>query len=453
MNKSILQKSLMMLMVLILLTTAVHYPAIALCPAVNGYAVEQCSIANYSVAEHCPIANDSFATGRILYDYSGSDEHLSFNFKNTGSGNISAKAISNQGLAAGMAMAAQTNLSSAAAYALIEQSSGKIIKAGNTDSHLPMASTTKTMTALVVLEHCTREEMVSVPDEAVGTEGSSMYLKYNEIISVEDLLYGLMLLSGNDAAIALAVHVGGSVEGFVEIMNARAEEMGLKDTHFVTPNGLHDNEHYTTALELARIGAEALKNELFRKIVSTQYHTSSTGSVTRTMKNKNAMLWDYEGAIGVKTGYTMAAGRCLLFAAERDGMTLVGAVLNCRPMFEAAAELLDYGFANYSICKAVEAGSELASCYVPNAQKSLLALLAKRDIIVPVPKGEELELTIKVSLIENVQAPIIAGEVLGSAELYYKNECLGSTPLIAANAVPSRDFLFYLRLLLRSMQC
>lgn len=453
MNKSILQRSLIILMVLILLTTAVHHPAIALCPLANNSAIELCPIDNDSVTAHCPPVNASAAIEKGLYGYSKSEEYLSFSPKNTGIENINTKVIANQEPAADEAIPAQANLSSAAAYALIEQSSGRIIKAGNKDSHLPMASTTKTMTALVVLEHCKLDDMVSVPDEAVGTEGSSMYLKYNEIISVEDLLYGLMLLSGNDAAVALAVHVGGSVDGFVEIMNARAEEMGLRDTHFITPNGLHDNEHYTTALELAKIGAEALKNEMFRKIVSTQYHTSSTGSVTRTMKNKNALLWDYEGAIGVKTGYTMAAGRCLLFAAERDGMTLVGAVLNCRPMFEAAAELLDYGFANYSICKAVEEGSELASCYVPNAQKSLLALLAKRDIIVPVPKGEELELRIKVSLIENVQAPIIAGEVLGSAELYYKDECLGSTPLIAANAVPSRDFMFYLRLLLRSMQC
>ncbi len=346
----------------------------------------------------------------------------------------------------------QTSLSSAAAYALIEQSGGKILKSSNENSRLPMASTTKTMTALVVLENCQLDEMVNVPNEAVGTEGSSMYLKYDEIISVEDLLYGLMLLSGNDAAVALAVHVGGSVEDFVKLMNEKAEALGLTDTHFVTPNGLHDDMHYTTALELAKIGAAALSNADFRKIVSTQYHTSTTGSINRTMKNKNALLWDYEGALGVKTGYTMAAGRCLLFAAERDGMLLVGTVLNCRPMFEAAAELLDYGFENYGLCKAVEKGSRLASCYVPNAQKSLLALKAERDIIIPVKKGEELELEIKVSLSESVRAPIVSGEVLGDAEVYYAGEFLGSTPLVAASDIASRDFMFYLRLLFRSMQ-
>ncbi len=142
----------------------------------------------------------------------------------------------------------QTSLSSAAAYALIEQSGGKILKSSNENSRLPMASTTKTMTALVVLENCQLDEMVNVPNEAVGTEGSSMYLKYDEIISVEDLLYGLMLLSGNDAAVALAVHVGGSVEDFVKLMNEKAEARGLTDTHFVTPNWLHDDMHYTTAI-------------------------------------------------------------------------------------------------------------------------------------------------------------------------------------------------------------
>lgn len=453
MNKSILQRSLTALLTLILLTIAAYHPANALCPIPNDSANTLCSVSNDSANALYPKVGDSSAVKKEHYGYLKSNACLNPEIQNTRMQSIRTNSILNQEPAVGAVIPAQANLSSAAAYALIEQSSGRVIKSGNSDSHLPMASTTKTMTALVVLEHCKLDEMVSVPDEAVGTEGSSMYLKYNEIISVEDLLYGLMLLSGNDAAVALAVHVGGSVDGFVEMMNTRAEEMGLKDTHFITPNGLHDNEHYTTALELAKIGAEAQKNETFREIVSTQYHTSSTGRVTRTMKNKNALLWDYEGALGIKTGYTMAAGRCLLFAAERDGMTLVGAVLNCRPMFEAAAELLDYGFENYSVCKAVEEGSELASCYVPNAQKSLLALIAKRDIIVPVPKGEEMKLVIKVSLIENVQAPIIAGEVLGSAELYYKDELMGSTPLIAANAVASRDFMFYLQLLLRSMQC
>lgn len=343
-------------------------------------------------------------------------------------------------------------MSSASASALIEASTGKLLLKGNCDSHLPMASTTKTMTALVVLENCSMSEIVEIPREAQGVEGSSMYLKAYEKVSVEDLLYGLMLLSGNDAAVALAIHVGGSVEGFVDMMNERAELMGLRDTHFVTPNGLHDDEHYTTAYELALIGAEALKNEDFRTIVSTQYHTSSTGSTSRTMKNKNALLWDYDDALGIKTGYTMAAGRCLLFAAERDGMMLVGAVLNCRPMFDVASQMLDYGFSNYSMCKAVVAGAEIARCLVPNGEKSILALSAKQDIIIPVRNGTELQIEVRVSLRDGITAPIIGGEELGTAEFYSGGEKIGESMLAATESIASLSFRFYFDLLIRAMR-
>lgn len=205
-------------------------------------------------------------------------------------------------------------MKTAAAAALIEANSGKLLLSGNSNSRLPMASTTKTMTALVVIENCDLDETVEVTADAAGTEGSSMYLSCGERLSVRDLLYGLMLLSGNDAAVALAVHVGGTVESFVRIMNDRAAKLGLTNTHFVTPNGLHDAEHYTTAYKLALIGAEALKNETFRQIVSTQYYTAETGDRVRTMKNKNALLWDYGNAVGIKTGLYICGGT--LFAVR-----------------------------------------------------------------------------------------------------------------------------------------
>lgn len=345
----------------------------------------------------------------------------------------------------------QTALSSASAYALIEQSSLKPLKSFASDKRLPMASTTKTMTALVVLENCSLDELVTVSDMAVGVEGSSMYLQNGEVICVEDLLYGLMLLSGNDAAVALAIHTAGSVDEFVGMMNDRACEMGLTNTHFVTPNGLHDDEHYTTAFELAVLGAEALKNETFKTIVSTQYYTSSTGSTERVMKNKNSLLWDYDGALGIKTGYTMAAGRCLLFAAQRDGMTVIGAVLNCRPMFEAAMELLEYGFENYTMCYATKKDTPVAKCFVPNATKSILAMCAKSDIIIPVKKGEKIELQISFSKADILSAPIFKGETIGVASLFFDGECIGQTELIAAETVSARSFMFYFRLVLKAL--
>lgn len=346
---------------------------------------------------------------------------------------------------------AEQYLNYASAYALIEANSGLVIKKNNMDSRLPMASTTKTMTALVVIENCELDTVVTVSDEAVGVEGSSMYLKHGEQISVRDLLYGLMLCSGNDAAVALAIHVGGNVERFVAMMNARAESMGLADTHFVTPNGLHDQNHYTTAYELAKIGTEAMKNEVFREIVSTKYHSTTTGTVERTMKNKNSLLWNYEGAVGIKTGYTMAAGRCLLFAAERNGLLLVGAVLNCKPMFEAAEQMLDYGFANYAMCTVVQKGNRIARCFVPDGQKSILALTAKSDIIIPVLKGTEMSIEVRVDLNRGVSAPIIAGDCMGTARFYSSGELIGETELIADESIAARDLAFYLNLLFKAM--
>lgn len=346
---------------------------------------------------------------------------------------------------------AEQYLGCASAYALIEANSGIVIKKNNMDSRLPMASTTKTMTALVVIENCELDAIIAVPDEAVGVEGSSMYLSRGEQISVRDLLYGLMLCSGNDAAVALAIHVGGSVDKFVAMMNARAEKMGLCDTHFVTPNGLHDQNHYTTAYELAKIGAEAMKNETFREIVSAKYHSTTTGTTERTMKNKNTLLWNYDGAVGIKTGYTMAAGRCLLFAAERDGLLLVGAVLNCKPMFEAAEQMLDYGFANYAMCTVVQSGSRIARCFVPDGQKNILALTAKSDIMIPVLKGTEMSVEVRVDLLKGVSAPINVGDRMGKARFYSSGELIGETELLADENIAVRDLAFYLELLLKSM--
>ncbi len=164
---------------------------------------------------------------------------------------------------------------------LMEKDTGIVLLSKNAHQKLPMASTTKIMTALVVIENCSLGETVEVASKAYGVEGSSMYLKAGEKISVEDLLYGLMLLSGNDAAVALAIHTAGTVEAFAALMNKRAESIGARNTHFVTPNGLHDAEHYTTAYDLALIAAEAMKNEAFRTIVASTYHKSSTGSLVR----------------------------------------------------------------------------------------------------------------------------------------------------------------------------
>ena len=336
----------------------------------------------------------------------------------------------------------------AAAMALIEAETGCVLAEQNKDVPLPMASTTKIMTALIVLENSDIGETAATPDEAVGTEGSSIHLAKNERMSVIDLLYGLMLASGNDAAVALAVHTAGSVSAFVDMMNARAAELGLEKTHFVTPNGLHDREHYTTAYELCLIAREALKNETFRTIVSTKYYTASSGDRPRTFKNKNSLLWTCRGAFGVKTGYTSAAGRCLVFGAERDGMTVIGVVLNCRPMFETASKLLDAAFEEYTVETIVRAGEAQKPVIIENGAEKLLEVETKHSIISVMRRSSRKQFRIETVIFEGVSAPVERGETVGELRVYDGCTLVGSTDLIASRDMRERDFLFWWRLLL-----
>ncbi len=221
------------------------------------------------------------------------------------------------------------------------------------DIRLPMASTTKILTAATVLSLCDDlEKKVVIPPEAEGVEGSSVYLKQGEEYSVKDLLYGLMLRSGNDCAAALAYYCSGGIGNFSAKMNETAEKAGALDSNFKNPHGLPCDGHYTTARDLTAIACYAMQNPIFRQIVSTKYYEPCQ------WKNKNKMLYNYDGAIGVKTGYTKQAGRCLVSAAERGGMTLVCTVLSCSDMYEHSAALLNDAFQSYDYVSVVEKGAE-----------------------------------------------------------------------------------------------
>lgn len=334
------------------------------------------------------------------------------------------------------------------AAALMEANSGSFIFEDSADTRLPMASTTKIMTALVTLENCSLDELVTVPAEAVGVEGSSVYLRLGEILTVRDLLHGLMLASGNDAAVALAVHVAGSVPRFAEMMNARAAGMGLSDTRFVTPNGLDAEGHYTTARELCLIAREAMKDPDFREIVSARYYRAERGETPRTFNNKNRLLTSFEGAIGVKTGYTSSAGRCLVFAAERDGMLMIGVLLNCRPMFETASAMLASAFESFTAVAAVEAGTPVKTVFVENGAESVLELETKSSIIVLLRKGEAVSLRTE-AIAADVRAPVERGAELGELRVYSGEELVGSAPLVAASSVPEMGFGRWFALLAR----
>lgn len=242
---------------------------------------------------------------------------------------------------------ATDTVSSATAMALVDGDTGELIYSKNCDVKRANASTTKICTAITVLENETLLDLPRpIPDEAVGVEGSSLYLQKGEMLSVRQLLYGLMLQSGNDCAVALAVIVGGSVDGFVKLMNETAEKAGAANTNFTNPHGLHDENHYTTARDLCAISYYAMKNELFREIVSTKNYRTPyyDHDYDRNFPNKNKILYKYEGGNGIKTGFTRNAGRCLVSSATRDGKTYICTVLNCGDMFEESMRLMDLAF-------------------------------------------------------------------------------------------------------------
>lgn len=235
---------------------------------------------------------------------------------------------------------------SAGSVALIDES-GQILYEKNANAKAYPASTTKIMTALVALEKLDElglgmDSEVIIPEEAVGIEGSSIYLKKGERISIEELLYGLMLQSGNDSATALAMCVGGSLSSFVSMMNEKAETLGCSGTHFTNPSGLYEENHYTTAADLARIAGEAMKRDDFRKIVSTKDWQNADGS--RSFHNKNKTVFQYDGATGVKIGFTKASGRTLVASAKRDDKEMIAVVLRDGNWFNDAYALMDYGF-------------------------------------------------------------------------------------------------------------
>ena len=338
----------------------------------------------------------------------------------------------------------------ALAAIVVEESTGRVLYAHNEKMQLPMASTTKIMTALLALENCSMDEGVTAGENAFGVPGTSIYLEKGEGLTMEQMLYGLMLSSGNDAAVAIAEHIAGSVDAFCEMMNERAREIGCENTHFVTPHGLPANDHYTTAYDLAMISREAMQNDTFRTIVSTQRATIPWVSrgYDRVLNNKNRLLSSYPGALGIKTGYTKAAGRCLSFAAERDGMTLIGVVLNCPEWFDVSAQLLNDVFSRYEMQRTFEAGDYVADVQVTNGTEDHVSVVVATEVAAPVLKGEEPSVVI--TLPQTLPAGFAKGEIVGLVEMVLNGETLVSVPVVTTQAVGEASFHTGLRQQLES---
>lgn len=242
-------------------------------------------------------------------------------------------------------ISAQTMPDNAAkSFALYNPDTKSFVFGKDINRRLPMASTTKIITALIALEELDKSEMITVPSEAVGIEGSSLYLSSGDLISAEDLIYGVLLQSANDAATVLALRIGDSIDNFSQIMNERAASIGAYNTNFENPHGLDSENHYTTAHDLALISAEAIKNEDFKKISSTYKRTIKINGKDRVVVNHNKLLKTYNGCVGVKTGYTKRCGRCLVSAAERDNITLIAVTLNDPNDWRTHSNMLDNGF-------------------------------------------------------------------------------------------------------------
>lgn len=312
----------------------------------------------------------------------------------------------------------------------------RVVYEKNATRRHPMASTTKIMTALVALENTSPTDEVIIAPEAAGIEGSSIYLKAGEHQTMENLLYALLLESANDAAAAIAIHTAGSIAAFADMMNARAAELGLIDTHFTNPHGLSDPEHYTTALDLARITAAAMENETFRAIVSTKHKVITTdgGAGARSLSNHNRLLRSYEDCVGVKTGFTKISGRCLVSAAERDGMLLIAVTLDAPDDWRDHTAMLDYGFSQYEgrildDCK----GLSLTVPVVGGTASEVTVSTRTTPTVVVEHGSPELALSFEVNRF--AAAPVRRGDVLGLVRYTQNGKTVATIPLLADQSV------------------
>lgn len=326
---------------------------------------------------------------------------------------------------------------SAKAAILIEAESKEAVFEKDADVRLPMASTTKIMTALIAVESCCLDDICIIPKEACGIEGSSVYLTEGESLTMEELLYCLMLESANDAATAIAYIVAGGIDEFADLMNLRAAELGLENTHFTNPHGLDDDEHYTTARDLALLTAHALKNDSFAKIVSTRKMIidRNDGDGSRVLINHNKMLKMYDGAIGVKTGFTKASGRCLVSAAERDGVKMIAVTLSAPSDWSDHKKLLDWGFSKYTSVKFAEPGQ--FECQLPIAGGTCETVQATNadSFSLPIKDFDASKISSSVETNGLIFAPVKAGDIIGKVVFTYGDEYAGEIPLIAQKDV------------------
>ena len=338
-------------------------------------------------------------------------------------------------------------------YAVYDRLSGRCIYGKDENKQTAMASTTKIMSAVIIVENCNLEDIVTVTAKAAGVGGSRLGLHTDDKISVNDLLYGLMLRSGNDAAVALAIHTAGSVEEFANLMNQKAEVLGLTNTHFVSPHGLDNSEHYTTAYELAKITDYALKNETIAKIVKTKTTTISINGNPMQISNTNELLGNVEGVYGVKTGFTNNAGRCLVTSVKRGDMDLIIVVLGADTRKDRASDsmkLIEYAFKKFHmvnleeiIKREFEMWKQINQnrIYVDKAANSLELKL--EEIKIKSLATDE-EPTIEISVVSYLEAPILENTRIGTVTVKVGDELIEEIEIKAGKEVKKRGIIDYI---------
>ena len=363
-----------------------------------------------------------------------------------------------------ISFADEVSLNSEAAI-LVDVSTGRIIYEKNSTKKLYPASTTKILTAILVIENCKLDDIVTVKESALNNIPNGYVtcnLQIGEQLSIKDLLYALMIPSANDAAYVLAEHVAGSVDNFSTMMNDKARELGCKTTHFVNPNGIHDDSHYSTAYDLYLLADYAMKNETFRNLVATTEYTlpatekyPNTDRVLKTtneLLNENSRNYYYKNAIGIKTGYTSKAGNCLVAGATRDGLEFIAVVLNggtteqgLNSRYVDSKKLFEYAYDNFTLTKIIEKGSVVQTLEVENGTKETKFLDLVIDETITVVNNKKIDMNKvipEINLREVIEAPIAAGETMGTIK-YKVDDIEYSAKLLAKTTVEKVDYSIY----------
>lgn len=340
---------------------------------------------------------------------------------------------------------------------VFDRNSHMILYGKNENSQVKMASTTKIMTAIIVIENSNLKDTVEVSKKAASTGGSRLGLKAGDKITVHDLLYGLMLISGNDAAVCLAEHVGGNIEGFANLMNKKASELSLSNTHYESPHGLDSDGHYTTAYELAVLSDYALKNETFSKIVATKSYTVTINGYPKNLSNTNELLGNLNGIYGIKTGFTNGANRCLVTACKRNDMDIICVVLGAdtkKFRTQDSVKLIEFAFKNYTYINANDIANKafenwekdnIEKIYIDKSSSlPELSLNLLENPIISINKNSANNIDSYISIYPDLEAPINSDTILGTLTLTSENEEIVTLNIITSSYIKKKDIFYYL---------